>query len=650
MNYRELSKELGISSQYLSRLIELNMISDSTAPMLRSYDGEELEIIRKCCLFSMLGVSLSEYAGISDGSLDFKDTLKKHVESIANDESNNSKAAIVLQNIRRDNDSLDSVNALSYLQHIRELKAQGGIFYDVNTLKLSKNEAPVETKKQGSSFRDKLRAAFSWGDADEDADDAWSRYEKKQENKEEKRNSEYYYSSEKDLKSEELNTGSYNSTGNAQDVGKDGNVEHAGNAENIGSLENAGSAKNTESGQYFESNYNTENGQNPDNTGNIHNTDNRQGVNPEQNPSQGAYDDKWSPYLNRGFGASNMGSGNWQGWSPGYGTYSKPIGARERINNGEVTCPHPVRRFIARTLDATIVTFIGSAVLRLGFRVNVGISLKMMAYCEIIFWLFEMLLEPLLLTSIGTTPGKWVMGLRVRDSKTKQKLELKQAYIRSLKLAWHGFGLMIPIFTVFKRVMSYLRCRINDTMPWDNGIDVELVDENNVRVVLVIIAIVITNLFDEVVSRQALIPENKGNITKDQFYTNVVELMEYTGYAGDIPEFEIEERNGYVQSVTLKYYADGPEKNRYDEMYIGFLAFAGASEGSNGIRLMMTSALGRLKSYSDSFQEQYCDVTIINNSDSGIKDSNSYSLLFATLYGTQPEIPSFDQTFKMIRN
>ena len=613
MNYRELSKELGISSQYLSRLIELNMISDSTAPMLRSYDGEELETIRKCCLFSMLGVPLSEYAGISDGSLDFKDTLKKHVENIANDENNNSKAAIVLQNIRRDNDSLDSVNAMSYLQHIRELKAQGGIFYDVNTLKLTKTEAPVETKKQGSSFRDKLRAAFSWGDAEEDADDAWSRYEKKQENKEEQRNSEYYYSSEKDLKSEELNTGSYNSTGNAQDVGKDGNVENAGTAEN---------------------------------TGNIHNTDNRQG----ENSGQGAYDDKWSPYLNRGFGASNMGSGNWRGWSPGYGTYSKPIGARERINNGEVTCPHPVRRFIARTLDATIVTFIGSTVLRLGFRVNVGISLKMMAYCEIIFWLFEMLLEPLLLTSIGTTPGKWIMGLRVRDSKTKQKLELKQAYIRSLKLAWHGFGLMIPIFTVFKRVMSYLRCRINDTMPWDNGIDVELVDENNVRVVLVIIAIVIMNLFDEVVSRQALIPENKGNITKDQFYTNVVELMEYTGYAGDIPEFEIEERNGYVQSVTLKYYADGPEKNRYDEMYIGFLAFAGASEESNGIRLMMTSALGRLKSYSDSFQEQYCDVTIINDSDSGIKDSNSYSLLFATLYGTQPEIPAFDQTFKMIRN
>ena len=168
----------------------------------------------------MLGVPLNEYAGISNGSLDFKDTLKKHVESIANDESNNSKAAIVLQNIRRDNDSLDSVNAMSYLQHIRELKAQGGVFYDVNTLKLTKTEAPAETKKQGSGFRDKLRAAFSWGDAEEDADD----------------NSEYYYSSEKDLKSEELNTGSYDSTGKTQNAGKDGTAENTGNVENTDNI------------------------------------------------------------------------------------------------------------------------------------------------------------------------------------------------------------------------------------------------------------------------------------------------------------------------------------------------------------------------------------------------------------------------------
>ena len=344
-----------------------------------------------------------------------------------------------------------------------------------------------------------------------------------------------------------------------------------------------------------------------------------------------------------------MGSGNWQGWSAGYGSYAKPIGARERINNGEKTCPHPFRRFAARILDTTIMTLIGGAVLRLGFRVNVGLSLKMAAYCEIIFWLFEMMIEPLLLTTIGTTPGKFIMGIKIRDMKTKNKLDLKQAYVRALKLAWQGFGFMIPIYTVFKRAISFLRCRMDDTMPWDNGIDVELVDESPARIALVIIAVVLLNVGDELVSKQALIPENRGQITSEQFYENVVELMKYNGYVGDIPDFKLDIKSGYVKSVSLTYTSDQADKNRYDEMYLGFLAFAGASEDSNGLKLMTTSALGLLKSYYTNFTGSYGGVNLINTSDSEINDAGSYSLLYSMLYGSEATIPAFNQTFTMTK-
>ena len=184
-------------------------------------------------------------------------------------------------------------------------------------------------------------------------------------------------------------------------------------------------------------------------------------------------------------------------------------------------------------------------------------------------------------------------------------------------------------------------------MPWDNGIDVELVDEAPARIALVIIAIVLLNLGDEVVSKQALIPENRGELTSEQFYENVVELMKYTGYAGDIPEFELDIKGGYVKRVTLKYTSDQADKNRYDEMYLGFLAFAGASNESSGIGLMTTSVMNKLKSYYADFSDSYGGVSILNTSDSEISDVGNYSLLYSMLYGTEATIPAFNQTFTM---
>jgi hypothetical protein len=154
---------------------------------------------------------------------------------------------------------------------------------------------------------------------------------------------------------------------------------------------------------------------------------------------------------------------------------------------------------------------------------------------------------------------------------------------------------------------------------------------------------------DELVSKQALIPENRGQITSEQFYENVVELMKYNGYAGDIPDFKLDIKSGYVKSVSLTYTSDQTDKNRYDEMYLGFLAFAGASEDSNGLKLMTTPALGLLKSYYTNFTGSYGGVNLINTSDSEINDAGSYSLLYSMLYGSEATIPAFNQTFTMTK-
>ncbi len=596
MTYRELSKELGISASKL-QMIESEVLKEKgPAALLGNFDDAKVRVIRVHCLFSMLGVPDDEAIAILKHEMDMRATLKKHVDSILSDDSNHSQAAIVMQNIRRECQDVDELDPVPFLQHIKELKHSGGLFYDVNSGRLE-DERSNKNAFGLSGDRQSQKAGiggFFNGFVSKDRDP--DRSEKQDSGRE--NNSEEQPDQDSELTENE------NNTGNGQ--------------------ESPLKTENSDTKTVYDSTESTA-------------------------KSSAGYDENWSPYTDRGFGASNMGSGNWQGWSAGYGSYAKPIGARERINNGEKTCPHPFRRFAARILDTTLMTLIGGAILRLGFRVNVGISLKMVAYCEIIFWLFEMMIEPLLLTTFGTTPGKFIMGIKIRDMKTKNKLDLKQGYIRALKLAWQGFGFMIPIYTVFKRAMSFLRCRMDDTMPWDNGIDVELVDESPARIALVIIAVVLLNVGDELVSKQALIPENRGQITSEQFYENVVELMKYNGYVGDIPDFKLDIKSGYVKSVSLTYTSDQTDKNRYDEMYLGFLAFAGASEDSNGLKLMTTSALGLLKSYYTNFTGSYGGVNLINTSDSEINDAGSYSLLYSMLYGSEATIPAFNQTFTMTK-
>ena len=596
MTYRELSKELGISASKL-QMIESEVLKEKgPAALLGNFDDAKVRVIRVHCLFSMLGVPDDEAIAILKHEMDMRATLKKHVDSILSDDSNHSQAAIVMQNIRRECQDVDELDPVPFLQHIKELKHSGGLFYDVNSGRLE-DERSNKNAFGLSGDRQSQKAGiggFFNGFVSKDRDP--DRSEKQDSGRE--NNSEEQPDQDSELTENE------NNTGNGQ--------------------ESPLKTENSDTKTVYDSTESTA-------------------------KSSAGYDENWSPYTDRGFGASNMGSGNWQGWSAGYGSYAKPIGARERINNGEKTCPHPFRRFAARILDTTLMTLIGGAILRLGFRVNVGISLKMVAYCEIIFWLFEMMIEPLLLTTFGTTPGKFIMGIKIRDMKTKNKLDLKQGYFRALKLAWQGFGFMIPIYTVFKRAMSFLRCRMDDTMPWDNGIDVELVDESPARIALVIIAVVLLNVGDELVSKQALIPENRGQITSEQFYANVVELMKYNGYVGDIPDFKLDIKSGYVKSVSLTYTSDQADKNRYDEMYLGFLAFAGASEDSNGLKLMTTSALGLLKSYYTNFTGSYGGVNLINTSDSEINDAGSYSLLYSMLYGSEATIPAFNQTFTMTK-
>lgn len=675
MTYRELAKELGISGSKLMYLQEAGITkSHGTAMLLGNFDDTEVRAIRQCCLFAMLGVSEKDAVALTKGDADLKPTLKKYLDDILADEKNHTQAAIVIQNIRRECQNVEELDPVPFLQHINELKASGGTFYDVNSGRLEEKRSAGNDRKNGKTglFGGLFGSMMGTRPDDDekrgrDTDVYNGRKPEdtaatgKTENSGNIGNSSDTVRTPETEKAEDIKAG--RSTNGSPDAGKTGSYGSTEAGSETGKAGNLGSDKSTEgspdagkTGSYDSTGVNagneTDTSDGAQAIGSEHDaTDSARTAADEAQTSGNAQNERWSPYTTHGYGDSNMGSGNWHGWSPGYGTYTTKVGTRERINNGEKTCPHPARRFLARIVDTTIVTIIGNAILKIGFRINTGLSVQTLMYCEIIFWLFELMIEPLLLSTIGTTPGKWIMGIKVRDMKTKGKLEIKQSYTRALKLAWHGFGFMIPIFTLYKRGVSYFRCRMNDTMPWDEGIDVELDDDKQTRIVLCVVAVILLNVFDEFVAKQAMLPQNRGDITYEQFRENLVEIMKYTGYTGDILDnYNVTVgSNGYVSSVSISFTDEQDTADRYNQMYLAFLAFAGASDGSNGLNLMMTSVTGRMRAYYNSFEDNYCGVAIKNISDSKVMDENSYSTLYSMLYGYTPSVPAFNQTFTMTR-
>lgn len=88
----------------------------------------------------------------------------------------------------------------------------------------------------------------------------------------------------------------------------------------------------------------------------------------------------------------------------------------------------PWRRFFARSFDTMLYSTIWYLIL-LAFRVNLAQRDALMRLCDAaVVFLEFLILEPAMLHLFGTTPGKWLLGLYVRD-KAGEKLETADARV-----------------------------------------------------------------------------------------------------------------------------------------------------------------------------------------------------------------------------
>ncbi len=155
----------------------------------------------------------------------------------------------------------------------------------------------------------------------------------------------------------------------------------------------------------------------------------------------------------------------------------------ERAKSGRTSEPRPWQRLAARIFDYAIWGLV-LALLLSELRGMGAVPV------ELTFWIGHPLLAPvlitgswvpveaLLITSIGTTPGKWLFGVFLQFSisdayaRRDTRAQLDRALRRSFRVWWEGVGCGFPLLAPVLIAVAYERLAQNQETDWDFAQDV----------------------------------------------------------------------------------------------------------------------------------------------------------------------------------
>ncbi|MCD8160818.1 MAG: MerR family transcriptional regulator [Clostridiales bacterium] len=264
----------------------------------------------------------------------------------------------------------------------------------------------------------------------------------------------------------------------------------------------------------------------------------------------------------------------------------------------------PWRRYFARAFDLSLYLALWWCFLALGFRVNM-VQRNAGVLDTVVALLLMLALEPLMLHFWGTTPGKWLLGLRVTDEEGR-KLSYSAALERSRTVLWRGYGLYIPVYSWYRLWQSYKDCQAGDTLAWEYDSQLTLRESRTpLRVTgmlagsgVLVGAMVLSALL-------AAVPRYTGDLTVAQFAANFNQMADYYGYdnldeldedgrwadaSGDVmilegllespqPEFVYTVEDGVLTGVSFAYTVeDGGTQVMPPERTVAVLAFVGAQK------------------------------------------------------------------------
>ena len=162
--------------------------------------------------------------------------------------------------------------------------------------------------------------------------------------------------------------------------------------------------------------------------------------------------------------------------SPTYGDVASkpaaPVDQSKKFLGGE---HHPWRRLFARTVDICTAGLVLFMLLIFAFSATMpeqaagfAKAIENPIIASVVLYLIWLPAEALLLSLFGTTPAKWLFGIRVAHP-GGNLLSFAAALNRSFLVFVQGVGFGIPFVALFTQLFAYRRLTKTGTTLWDTS-------------------------------------------------------------------------------------------------------------------------------------------------------------------------------------
>jgi len=158
---------------------------------------------------------------------------------------------------------------------------------------------------------------------------------------------------------------------------------------------------------------------------------------------------------------------------------------------------YPWRRYWARIFDITFIMPIYIFIIALfSPGLSYGITRMDSFIGGILLLLFYLIFfEPMMLSSFGTTPGKALLGIKIRALSGK-KISYTTGMKRGFLILLNGMGMGIPFITLFTMIIAYNKLKRNGITSWDEKCGINVIhDQLSIFRVILFITIFIFCLF-----------------------------------------------------------------------------------------------------------------------------------------------------------
>lgn len=217
--------------------------------------------------------------------------------------------------------------------------------------------------------------------------------------------------------------------------------------------------------------------------------------------------------------------------------------------------PHPWRRWMARGLDGMLVSALFAFVWCIPLH-HFLIRINDLA-STVVGVLLMLALEPVLLHFFGTTPGKWLMGISVRNEEG-MKPSWMQSWLRTWGVLRWGHGFYIPIYSIYRGYRCYKAEMEGETQEWDQSAETTLCfrDTRLWRPWAVIGVQVALFGCMILIALASLLPPNRGDLTVEEFVENYQWYSRQLGYSDT---WQLQESGEFVRRDTSVIIVPEPE-------------------------------------------------------------------------------------------